>query len=205
MVDPNIVNISKTFRIPFRKSKRLEGTKTGKAVCGRMKDVLQWRREALKIFRILSTWVLQRKSSEKHMKVMDRVMWVSSPRTSKYWYFMQSFELGTTTLCYEKDCCSVWYYEQQCSVMFYGEQFCLILCFTVNNTALYCVLLWTILPYTVFNCEQFCLILCFTVNNSALYCVTANNTALYCVLLWTILPYTVLLRTILSILCYCEQ
>jgi hypothetical protein len=29
---PNIVNIYKTFRIPFHKSKRLEGIKIGKAV-----------------------------------------------------------------------------------------------------------------------------------------------------------------------------
>jgi len=28
---------------------------------------------------------------------------LSSPYTSKCWYFIQSFELGTTTLCYEKD------------------------------------------------------------------------------------------------------
>jgi hypothetical protein len=52
---PNMVNIYKTFRIPFHKSKRLEGTKIGKAVRDRMKDVLQWRREALKIFRILNS------------------------------------------------------------------------------------------------------------------------------------------------------
>jgi hypothetical protein len=149
----NIVNIYKTFRIPFHKSKRSEGTRTGKAVWGRMKDVLQWRWEALKIFRILNTWAFQSKSSEKHMKIMETVMWVSSPRTSKYWYFMQSFELWTTTLCYEKDYYSMLYYEQYCSVILYGEQFCLILCCTVNNSALYCVVLWIILPCIVLYCE----------------------------------------------------
>jgi hypothetical protein len=69
----------------------------------------------------------------------------------------------------------------------YCEQFCLILCFTVNNTALYYVLLWTILPYTILYCNStalYCVLLWTTV-----LCFTIINSALYCVLLWTILPY----------------
>ena len=108
-----------------------------------------------------------------------------SPCTSKCWYFIQSFELGTTTLCYKKDYIPCYITDNN-----------VMPCFTVNNSALYCVLLWTILPCTVLYYEQYWLVLCFTVNNTALYCFTVNNTALYCVLRRSILPYTVL---------HCEQ